>query len=78
MSILGYYWGNSFINIKVLQKKQGHLIIATLLIILPYLNMIKNALTLGTEILCTGLLLIISILYLVKTNFFKLDITYEN
>jgi hypothetical protein len=78
MSWLAYFWGNSFIKIKVIQKKQGHLILAALLIILPYLNLIKNTFTLDAEILFVSLLFLISIFYLWKTEFFKIDKAYDN
>jgi O-antigen/teichoic acid export membrane protein len=78
MSWLAYFWGNSFIKIKVIQKKQGHLILAALLIILPYLNLIKNTFTLDAEKLFVSLLFLISIFYLWKTEFFKIDKAYDN
>lgn len=75
MSYLAYFWGNSFIKIKVLHKKLAHLILSTLLITIPYFGLIKNTFTIALELLVISLLFMISILYLWKIEFFKIEVS---
>lgn len=75
MCYLAYFWGNSFIKIKVLHKKLGHLILSTLLITIPYFSLIKNTFTIVLELLVISLLVMISILYLWKIEFFKIEVS---
>jgi len=75
MSYMAYSFGNPYIKIKVLHKKLGHLVLSTMLILLPYFGFIKNSYTITIELLIVSILFISSIFYLWKIDFFKIKLS---
>lgn len=74
MSYLGYLWGNPIINIQVLHKKSGHLVLSAAFLILSSFGVVQNTASAAWELLFMSILFLTSLGYLWKVKFFKMDV----
>jgi len=74
MSYLAYLWGNPIINIQVLHKKSGHLVLSAAFLILSSIGVVQNTASAAWELLFMSILFLTSLGYLWKVKFFKMDV----
>ena len=74
MSYLAYLWGNPIINIQVLHKKSGHLVLSAAFLILSSIGVVQNTASAVWELLFMSILFLTSLGYLWKVKFFKMDV----
>ncbi len=74
MSYLAYLWGNPIINIQVLHKKSGHLVLSAAFLILSSFGVVQNTASAAWELLFMSILFLTSLGYLWKVKFFKMDV----